>query len=90
MVEVNKRSVRWMKERMLVSDLALESLKSIYPRGVDFDELFESVKTVTRPSTRHRNEMHIFFEKFGIRSFMDCYQWRDTNMPLLGVSVQKA
>ena len=50
-------------------------------KDADLDALFGSV--LTRPS---KNSIHIFFELYDIRSFMDCAQKGNR---LIGISVQR-
>lgn len=67
-----------------MSDTALQAIKTIYSvKDVDLDAIFGSVSVLTRPS---RNSIHIFFELYKIRSFMDCAQKGDR---LIGISVQR-
>jgi len=72
----------WIQRNLQISDPALASLKSIYALAeVNLDDLFRSITAVTKPS---KEAIHICFEMFGIKSFMDC---RRKESRLIGVDV---
>jgi hypothetical protein len=74
----------WLRQHLSVSDTALQAIKTIYStKDADLDALFGSVSILTRTS---KNSIHIFFELYGIRSFMDCAQ---KGLRLIGISVQR-
>lgn len=76
----------WMQRRFYLSDTALVSFKSLYAVGeVDLDDLFRSVTGVAKLSG---SRFHICIEKFGIRSYVDCY-YNKKNQQLIGESVQR-
>ena len=73
----------WLSQHLSVSDTALQDIKTIYSvRNVNLDEVFGSVSVLTRPS---KHTIHMFFELYGIRSFMNCQQRGKT---LIGISVE--
>jgi hypothetical protein len=76
----------WIRERLYLTESTLVSFKSIYAVGeVDLDDLFGSVTGVAKLPD-HR--FHICIEKFGIKSYVDCYYDREKDQ-LIGGLVQR-
>ena len=71
----------WVKERLLPSEGALLTLRSIYKTS-SMNVLFACRPVVTRVA---KNRIHIIFSVNGIRAFMDCW---DIKGVLYGTTVQ--
>ena len=75
----------WLRQHLSVSYEGLQDIKRIYSvKHVDYDAIFESVSVLTRPH-RPKHTIHMFFELYRIRSFMNCQQQGNR---LIGISVQ--
>jgi hypothetical protein len=72
----------WVKERLLLSMEALQTLKSIY-RTTSMRVLFACGPVITRVG---KSRIHIIFNLHGVRAFMDCWEIDDV---LFGTTVQR-